>query len=74
MLVPGNLDENYQLVTEKPNDFINNILPVTKVIWRSNATQNVPVKWVMCRRLLRVNTSFLISLIDTSERVLIELQ
>jgi len=71
---PSNPDENYQLVTKKPNDFINNILPVTKVIWRSNATQNVLVKWVMCGWLLRVNTSFLISLIDTSGWVLIELQ
>lgn len=71
---PSNPDENYQLVTKKPNDFINNILPVTKVIWRSNATQNVLVKWVMCGWPLRVNTSFLISLIDTSGWVLIELQ
>lgn len=71
---PSNPDENYQLVTKKPNDFINNILPVTKVIWRSNATRNVLVKWVMCGWLLRVNTSFLISLIDTSGWVLIELQ
>lgn len=64
---PSNPEENYQLVTKKPNDFINIILPVTKVIWRSNATRNVLVKWVMCGWLLRVNTSFLISLIDTSE-------
>lgn len=71
---PSNPEENYQLVTKKPNDFINIILPVTKVIWRSNAAQNVLVKWVMCGWLLRVNTSFLISLIDTSEWVLIDLQ
>lgn len=39
---PSTLQENYQLVTKKPNDFINNILPVPKVTGRTNATRNAP--------------------------------